>query len=91
MAVRDMAVGKCPECLEPAVFIPTRRKDVFVCDVCLEKVNVNYVVIDRKLGLYCCQYCSESEKFRSIIKKTNLEYKDKHKLIEYKKKIEFDR
>lgn len=58
------------------------------CSVCLEKVSVNYVVIDRKMGLYCCQYCSESEKFRSIIKKTNLQYKDKHKLIEYKKKID---
>lgn len=58
------------------------------CSVCLEKVSVNYVVIDRKMGLYCCQYCSESEKFRSIIKKTNLEYKDKHVLIEYKKKID---
>ena len=58
------------------------------CSVCLEKVSVNYVIIDRKMGLYCCNMCSESEKFTSIIKKTNLEYKDKHKLIEYKKKID---
>jgi len=39
MAVKDMAVGKCPECSEPAVFLPTRKKDVFVCDVCLEQVK----------------------------------------------------
>ena len=58
------------------------------CSICFEKVSNNFVVIDRKMGLYCCKYCSESEKFRSIIKKTDLPYKDKHKLIEYKKKID---
>tara|TARA_R110000744_G_scaffold317946_1_gene424512 strand:- start:191 stop:436 length:246 start_codon:yes stop_codon:yes gene_type:complete len=58
------------------------------CSVCFEKVSVNYVVIDRNMGLYCCRYCNESVKFHSIIKKTDLSYKDKHKLIEYKKKID---
>jgi len=58
------------------------------CSICFEKVSNDFVVIDRKLGLYCCKYCRESEKFKSIINKSDLKFKDKHKLIEYKKKID---
>lgn len=39
MAVKDMAVGKCPECEGLAVFIPTRKKNIFKCDMCLENVR----------------------------------------------------
>jgi hypothetical protein len=36
---REMAVGKCPECEGLAVFIPTRIKHIFKCDICLENVR----------------------------------------------------
>ena len=37
--IKDVSVGKCPECEEVAIFTPTKRKNIFTCDICLSKVR----------------------------------------------------
>jgi hypothetical protein len=37
--ISDLALGKCPHCSEFATFIPTRKKDIFICDACEDKVR----------------------------------------------------
>jgi hypothetical protein len=31
VSISDIALGKCPECFEFSTFIPTRKKDIFIC------------------------------------------------------------
>lgn len=39
VSIKDIAVGKCPNCSEFATFIPTRKKDIFICEECDDKVR----------------------------------------------------
>ena len=39
LQIEDLALGKCPHCSEFVTFIPTKKKDVFICDACEDKVR----------------------------------------------------
>jgi hypothetical protein len=39
VSISDIALGKCPECFEFSTFIPTRKKDIFICEECDQKVR----------------------------------------------------
>lgn len=59
-----------------------------ICSICFEKYSDHYKVIDKKLGLYECNMCNESEKFKNTIKNANISMKDKKELIDYKYRID---
>ena len=39
VSISDIALGKCPECFEFSTFIPTKKKDIFICEECDQKVK----------------------------------------------------
>ncbi len=59
-----------------------------ICSICFEKFSDHYKIIDKKMGLYQCKMCSESEKFKEVIKNANITQKEKKELIEYKYRID---
>ena len=59
-----------------------------ICSICFEKYSDHYKVIDKKLSLYQCNMCSESEKFKNAIKNSRLPMKEKKELIDYKYRID---
>jgi len=59
-----------------------------ICSICFEKYSDHYKIVDKKLGLYQCNICSESEKFKNVIKNARIPMKDKHDLIDYKNRID---
>lgn len=39
ITIEDLALGKCPSCFEFVTFVPTKKKDIFVCEVCDDKIR----------------------------------------------------
>jgi len=59
-----------------------------ICSICFECFSDHYKVIDKKLSLYQCNMCSESEKFKHAIKNSRLPMKEKKELLDYKYRID---
>ena len=39
LRMTDLALGKCPHCFVHTTFIPTKKKNIFICDHCEDKVR----------------------------------------------------
>ena len=39
LRVTDLALGKCPYCFVHTTFIPTKKKNIFICDHCEDEVR----------------------------------------------------